>query len=326
MRYSPTIHKRYKWTEKQVELSIITVNYNGFKDTCQLIESIRKHIRSVRYEIIVVDNASVRNEAHMLQEQYSFIRVLRSEVNRGFAGGNNLGIPVAQGKYVFFLNNDTYVTDDHFRDLINALESHPNAAAVSPLIRYANDDSQPVQFAGFTPLTRYTLRNSGKGVGDVNIEKYMTSSQNPYLHGAAMLVKREALCNVGVLPEMYFLYFEELDWSESLVRSGYTLHYEPCCTIYHKESQSTGVNSPLKIFYMTRNRFLFAYRNRTVTERYICYLYLLCIVLPRDVFRHLAYFHFQHAKAAVRGVQAYFKLKKEQKEDKHDIQFSYYLP
>lgn len=326
MRYSPTTHRRYKWVEKKIELSIITVNYNGFKDTCQMIESIQKHIKSVKYEILVVDNASSRNEAYMLRKQYPFIRSIRSEINRGFAGGNNLAIPMAMGKYIFFLNNDTYVKDDHFRDLIDALESHPNAAAVSPLIRYAEEDEQAVQFAGFTPLTRYTLRNSGIGVGDSDVEKYRQPSQTPYLHGAAMLVKHEVLQKVCILPEVYFLYFEELDWSESFTRGGYTLHYEPCCTIYHKESRSTGINSPLKAFYMTRNRFLFAYRNRTVAERYICFFYLLFVVFPRDMLRYLACFRFKLIKATARGVYAYFKLNKEQKKDKNDIQFSYYLP
>lgn len=323
MRYSPTTRKKYKVPDYKVELSIVTVNYNGLNDTCEMIRSILENIKSVEYEIIVVDNGSRKNEATLLHKRFPFIRALRSEKNLGFAGGNNLALPVAAGRYIFFLNNDTYVTDDHFRELIDALESHPDAAAVSPLIRYAQEEGQPVQFAGFTPLSHYTLRNRGIGHGDLRVEKYLSPSKTPYLHGAAMLVKSEVVCYVCRLPEMYFLYFEELDWCESLLRIGYRFYYEPCCTVYHKESRSTGVDSPLKVFYMTRNRFLFAYRNRSTNSRCICFCYLLGLVVPRDIITHLRNKRYSQAKAVWRGVCAYFKLKKEQKTDKDDITFSY---
>lgn len=87
---------------EQIELSIITVNYNGMKDTEALIESLRDNL-SVSYELIVVDNGSKKDEAILLQEKYPFIKAIRSEKNLGFAGGNNLGISEASGSYLFFL-------------------------------------------------------------------------------------------------------------------------------------------------------------------------------------------------------------------------------
>ena len=77
-------------------LSLITVNYNGFEDTCQMIDSFYRTVKSVEYEIIVVDNCSLRNESNMLKKKYPFIRVISSTYNRGFAGGNNLGIKYAR--------------------------------------------------------------------------------------------------------------------------------------------------------------------------------------------------------------------------------------
>lgn len=118
-------------------ISFITICYNGLDDTCMLIESLRDTISSVSYEIIVVDNASRQDEASLIQERYPFVRTLRSEKNLGFSGGNNLGIQIAQGKYLFLINNDTYLTEDGLPALIERLESDPRIGAVSPKIRFA---------------------------------------------------------------------------------------------------------------------------------------------------------------------------------------------
>lgn len=142
------------------QVSFITVCYNGFKDTCELIESLQTHVHSVSYEIIVVDNASREDEAAKIKELYSDIVTLRSESNLGFSGGNNLGIRVAKGAYIFLINNDTYVESDGFHYLTERLESQKNIGAVSPKIRFAFPP-QNIQFAGFTPPVgnHYTQRN-----------------------------------------------------------------------------------------------------------------------------------------------------------------------
>ena len=93
----------------EYDISIITVNYNGLKDTCELIDSIPFDEYSL--EVIVVDNASNEDEASIIQTRYPKVKVTRSDKNLGFAGGNNLGIKKAKGKYLFFINNDTYFKD-----------------------------------------------------------------------------------------------------------------------------------------------------------------------------------------------------------------------
>ncbi len=91
----------------QPDISVITVNYNGYHDTCEFIDSWVNTVTSVPYEIIVVDNGSTANEGLLLQQKYPSVHVIRSEQNLGFAGGNNLGIKSAKGNYLFLLNNDT---------------------------------------------------------------------------------------------------------------------------------------------------------------------------------------------------------------------------
>lgn len=325
MRFEPKKKRTHKsWKPKLVDVSIITVNYNGFNDTCQMIESVYEHIHSVAYEIIVVDNASQSNEAVLLRKKYPFVHAIRSSANKGFAGGNNLGYTVAKGKYLFFLNNDTIIKEDKFRKLIDRLETDATVGGVCPMIRYADGD-EVIQYAGFTPLTRYTLRNQSIGNGEYLNERYLRAKEVPYMHGAAMLVKREAYEAVGKMPEVYFLYYEELDWSISLRKAGYKLWYDPCCMVYHKESRSTGIDSPLKVFYLTRNRFLFAYRNRTLGERLTCYFYLLACVAPRDYVRYVSQHRYDLASAVLRGVSSYFKLTNGQKVDGHEYKYSYYI-
>ena len=265
-------------------ISIITVNYNGYVDTCAMIDS----IISIKFdaEIIVIDNGSKENEASAISSRYPFVKTIRSERNLGFAGGNNLGIEVATGDYLFFLNNDTELKNDFkAQALIDRLESSSHICMVCPKIRFAWG-SCPIQFAGFTPLSRITMRNKCIGYNEEDRGQYNTAHPTPYAHGAAMMVKREIIEKVGLMPDCYFLYYEEMDWSMMIQRTGYEIWYEPACTIYHKESKSTGQNSPLKTYYITRNRLLFAKRNQPFRYRYLTYAYLMCIVAFRDLIKH----------------------------------------
>ena len=294
--------------QNECKLSIITINYNGLKDTCELIESLPLEEQSI--EVIVVDNASKENEAAIIANRYPQVKVIRSEKNLGFAGGNNLGIKAAQGKYLFFINNDVILkpqTSD-ISHLVNRLKTNDKIAMVCPKIRFAWGDN-PIQFAGYTPLSRYTMRNRSIGFGETDKGQYDIAHPTPYAHGAAMLVKREALEQVGLMPECYFLYYEELDWSMMFTRAGYDIWYEPACTIYHKESQSTGQNSSLKTYYLTRNRLLFVKRNIQGLRRYITYTYLLLIVAPRDICRYVLHRQFNLASATIKGIFN-FQLKK----------------
>ena len=287
--------------QNEYNLSIITINYNGLKDTCELIESLPLEDKSI--EVIVVDNASKEDEAAIIANSYPQVKVIRSEQNLGFAGGNNLGIKAAQGKYLFFINNDVILkpqTSD-IRHLISRLETDDKIGAVCPKIRFAWGD-KPIQFAGYTPLSRYTMRNRSIGFGEIDKGQYDTAHSTPYAHGAAMMVKREAIEKVGLMPECYFLYYEELDWSKMFARAGYTIWYEPACTIYHKESQATGQNSPLKTYYLTRNRLLFVKRNIKGLRRYITYTYLLLIVAPRDICKYILHRQFNLASATTKGI------------------------
>ena len=290
----------------EYDISIITINYNGCKDTCELIASLPLEDKSI--EVIVVDNASKEDEVTLIQKQYPQVKVIRSKENLGFAGGNNLGIQAAHGKYLFFLNNDTLlrckkedVRCKMFQPLIDRLESSPKIGMVSPKIRFSWG-TNPIQYAGYTPLSKITLRNTAIGCGEPDHGQYDTPHPTPYAHGAAMMVKREVIDKASLMPECYFLYYEELDWSMMIRRVGYDIWYEPAFTVYHKESQTTGQQSPLRTYYITRNRLLFVKRNNLCATRFLSYIYLIGIVACRDILKYTLQRRIDLAKAALRGI------------------------
>ena len=132
----------------KIEVSIITINFNGLEDTCTLIESIPFHDN---LEVIVVDNASNNQEAENIAQRYPQVKVIQSKHNLGFAGGNNLGMKAAQGKYIFLINNDTVFKDFSIQSLINRMETSPHIGIVCPKICFAWGN-HPIQFAGYMPF------------------------------------------------------------------------------------------------------------------------------------------------------------------------------
>ena len=288
------------------KISIITVNYNGLSDTCALIDSIPF---DETMEVIVVDNASKNDEGTIIQTRYPQVRVIQSSENLGFAGGNNLGIKASTGDYLFFINNDTELHPDdwNLQALVDRMDSSEHIGMVCPKIRFAWD-SYPIQFAGYTPLSPITLRNRSIGFGEEDRGQYNTAHPTPYAHGAAMMVKREAIEKAGMMPECFFLYYEELDWSMMITRAGYDIWYEPACTIYHKESQATGQDSPLKTYYLMRNRLLLAKRNIPLPTRMLSYTYLIVIVGTKDIIKNIFKGRSQQEKATLKGIFDFIKL------------------
>ena len=291
---------------KLPDVSIITVNYNGLWDTYEFIDSLQLHLK-INYELIVVDNGSFSDELNGMTCLYPGIISLRSRYNLGFSGGNNLGIKHSCGRYLLFLNNDTYITDNSISELISFMDSHPQVGGVSPKLKYS-DGRNIIQYAGSTALSNITIRNQVIGQGEYDKGQFDTACCTHFLHGAAMLVRREVIERVGLMPEIYFLYYEEIDWSSRIKENGYELWYIPQCTVYHKESRTVGKDSCIKVYYMSRNRLLYSLRNRKGIDRILSHLYLLYIVGGRDVLRYIIRGDFNLAIGVIRGHWSYFNL------------------
>lgn len=262
-------------------LSIIVVNFNGIKDTLELLASIEKFLDLDSVEVIVVDNGSLNTESIAIAKHYPWSKTIRSEVNLGFAGGNNLGVQASRGKYVMLLNNDTLLKDNSLMKLPDAFNADSTIGVVSPKILF-NNPAGYIQYAGYTSMSRITIRNKTIGLMQKDEGQFDTITDTSYAHGAAMVVSREVLENVGMMSEFFFLYYEEMDWCEQIRAKGYRIIYDPSAVIIHKEGMSVGKESPLKKFYMVRNRLLFAKRNRTGVIRYISIVYQILIAVPKE--------------------------------------------
>jgi GT2 family glycosyltransferase len=283
-------------------VSIITVNFNHSYVTDELLNSIRDKNSYVNIEIIVVDNGSADNPVPQWQIKYPEASFIRSEINLGFAGGNNLGLAAATGDYLFFVNNDTEFTEGLIDILVNTLNSHPSIGVISPKLLYY-DQPTMLQYAGYTPMNYITARNSCIGQFETDQGQYdQLVGPTGFAHGAAMMVTREAIEKAGPMAENFFLYYEELDWADRIRHNGFEVWVNMKATIFHKESVSVGKKSALKEYYMNRNRILFIRRNAPFVKAIFFYIYFLLVVTPRNVISYIKEKNYPFIKQLFRAI------------------------
>ena len=262
-----------------MEVSIITVDYNNPEVTLQLLASLEKLNLNQWVEVIVVDNGSKINGEATITSAYPWVKFIRSEKNLGFAGGNNLGIQKAQGDYLFFINNDTELREDIITPMVDRFQENPSIGMLCPEIRYF-DQPDVIQYTGFTKMNRVTGRNkcltevAGGSTG---------LFETAFPHGAAMMIPKKVVQQVGGMPENFFLYYEEHDWAEMIRRAGYQIMVLRDVRIFHKESMSVGKINALKMYFMTRNRLLFMRRNYGGTGLLFFWLFFFLVALPKNL-------------------------------------------
>lgn len=272
-------------------VSIITINYNSLHYTLALLNSIQK-VYGDEHELIVVDNGSQSNPEKEILSEFPNVKFIRSEKNLGFAGGNNLGMQHATRNYLFFVNNDTEFRQDIITSMVSTLRSKPSIGILCPMIHYFDLPSK-TQYAGFTKINPLTGRNelltsayAGEGLKDT-----------AYAHGAAMMVSRNVVEQCGAMSENYFLYYEEIDWSERIRRNGYSIAVDTTSILYHKESATVGKESELKRYLCTRNRILFLRKYNSITAMLLFWFYFLLIAVPVKIISFASNRNLHYAKA-----------------------------
>ncbi|MEQ1586921.1 MAG: glycosyltransferase family 2 protein [Cyclobacteriaceae bacterium] len=293
---------------EQPLVSIITVNFNGTKETKALLRSLI-NLSYPNVEIIIVDNASAKNPTNEFLEIYPAAKIILSKENLGFAGGNNLGIRNSKGDFLFFINNDTELTSNIIEVLVNTIKKLPDAGIVSPKFHYYFN-SGIIEYAGYHKMNFLTAKNRMVGNMEKDSGQYNQLKETNYAHGGAMMVARQIIDTVGPMPECYFLYYEEVDWCEQIKRKGYKIYYQPEALIYHKESMTTGKESPFKTYYLTRNRLLFMRRNASSIQLIIFTFFFSFFTIPKNVFSFLIQGKLKHLKAFVMGILWHLTSKK----------------
>lgn len=294
--------------KKKCDISFIVVNYNGAEHTRVLLSSFVLYLCDYDYEVIVVDNGSTYNEAAELEREFPQFIYIRSELNLGFSGGNNLAIRIASKEFIMLINNDAYLIDSSVIKLSAFLKERADVGAVSPKILFENPVGY-IQYAGFTEFSPVFLRNKAIGYMSPDIGQYNISSRVWSTHGAAMMVKKEVLNFSGLMPEIYFLYYEEFDWCNKIKEAGFEIWYNPECVVVHKEGSTTKGISSLKNYYLSRNRLLYAYRNLQGISKALSIIYQLLIVLPKEFIKLIIIGNFNKAISVLKGAWSFIRLK-----------------
>jgi len=243
------------------KVAIVIVNWNGWEDTIECLESIYK-IDYPDYEVIIVDNHSQDDSVKRIKEssEGKAFTIIENEENYGFAEGNNIGIRYAlkylNPKYILLLNNDTVVDEDFLKELVDAGENKAYIGILGPKI-YHYDRPNIIWSAGCKISWKFA-RGIQIGTGELDKGQYNDQKEVEYVSGSAFLIKTDVIDEIGLMDKNYFLYFEESDWTLRANQAGYKSLYVPSAKIWHKVSRSGGgISKPAGLYYITRNRWIF---------------------------------------------------------------------
>ncbi len=231
-----------------MRLSVIIVSWNVRQPLVACLQSLARHPPNDPPEVIVVDNASTDGTVAVVQRDFPRVSVLRNENNRGFAAANNQGIALARGEYLLLLNPDTIVHPCALETLCTFLDAHPDVGACGPRLLNEDGTTQPSarRFPSFrASLYRHTIlrhffvfrRHYRRWVmSGFSYDRQMDIDQ---LMGAALLLRRSAVDQVGPMDERFFMYYEEVDLCQRLRQAGWRVVFVPEATITHLGGESS---------------------------------------------------------------------------------------
>jgi GT2 family glycosyltransferase len=251
-------------------VSIIVI-FGGGGDMRELLPSLLE-LDYPNFEAVLVDNQllpgarAIFDEFHALHPDFP-VRYLEAGGNLGFSGGNNVGIRRVLAEntdYVLLLNDDTLVAPDFLSLLVDALERDPRAGIAGPKIYFAEHESDGSWRKGrriwFGGGAVDWLRTNPVHVrlDELDDDRAETAGETEFMTGCALLIRRAVIERIGLMPEEYFLYCEDLDWCLAARAEKWKILYVPRSHVWHKVSRSTGGGSPSYVYYNVRNRLMVA--------------------------------------------------------------------
>lgn len=245
----------------------LVLNHQHAEDTLRCLASLRQSTYRNQFPI-VIDNASQAAVRERLRGALPATVLLESEQNLGYAGGNNLGVTYAlerQADMVWILNPDTSVDADALEHLITTAERHPEAGILGSRVLYGASRPTTISSDG----GRIDWDSAG---GVTNIHDGVPESEVAgegshtvdYVTGSSMLIRREVFEDIGLLPEEYFLYFEETDFAVRARNAGWDARVDVRSRVHHYKRSFGQVPAPYYIYYYIRGRLLFAHRHGEV--------------------------------------------------------------
>lgn len=224
-----------------------------------------------RFEAFVVDNASNDGSAEMVSARFPWVRLIRSPTNGGFASGNNLAIPMALGRYILLLNPDTQLQPGTLYRMVEYMDAHPEAAIAGPKLVRADGSihlacrrsfpTLEVAFYRMVGLSRLFPRSRRFGRYNLTYLDPDVPTEVDSVTGAFMMVRREAIQQVGLLDERFFMYGEDLDWALRMKQRGWKVLYNPAVTVYHHHGTANRPRSATTVYHFYRSMLLFYFKH-----------------------------------------------------------------
>jgi len=263
-----------------LDISIIIVNYNTKNLLRNCLNSIYKTVQYFSYEITVVDNASNDESQVMVRAEFPQVYLIENGQNRGFGAANNQALAIMQGRYALLLNTDTMLKEKAVSELFSFMETHPDAAIACGQLLNA-DGSKQNSIASFPSI--WTLLFNIPVIEKLFPHRYPSKRydhKNPIEIdsgiGACLLVRKQAINEVGLFDERFFFFFEETDWALRMKTAGWKIYHVPSASIYHLQGQSIGRDITSRIeFYRSRYQFFRKWK------AYPCYLIISAIIYFR---------------------------------------------
>jgi GT2 family glycosyltransferase len=243
--------KRENRLLKEPRVSVVIVNWNGKHHLGECLDSLRSQTFK-DFEVILVDNGSEDGSREFVQEHFREVRLTALPQNCGYAGGNNVGIRAASGKYIALLNNDTKVDPAWLTNLMREAEANPSSVGMwaSKILSYNN----PGIIDNVGLLMYPDGLGRGKGRLEADAGQYDRPGEAFFPSGCAGLYRREMLDEIGLFDEAFFAYADDVDLGLRARLAGWQCVYVPSAKVYHKYSASSSAHSPFKAFLVERNR------------------------------------------------------------------------
>ena len=241
-----------------MQLSIIIINYNTYNLTCKCIASIKEKLLDVEYEIILVDNASVECDPNLFKQQFAEIKLVVSNTNTGFAGGNNLGISHASGKYILLLNSDTELINNAPKICLDHIIANKKAGIVTSQLIYPNGTIQfncrrfrTIGWELLEIFPFYKLLNKTKREA-LMLHRYFdhkSFTKCDWIWGTFMLFPKSIIEQLPhkKLSEDFFMYCEDVLWCWEVKQLGYEVHFLPQAKVMHVHKGSSQKDKLKKI-------------------------------------------------------------------------------
>jgi GT2 family glycosyltransferase len=245
-----------------IDLSIVIVSWNTRDVLLPAVASVFREVKEVSYEVLVVDNGSKDGSADAVEAEFPGANVIRIPRNLGFAGGNNVALRRAQGRYAVLLNSDTITRAGAFERMVRYMDEHPEVGACGPQL-LKPDGSKQNCFHNFPSLATELVNLS---LLKILFPRKYPSKRETYTEpievdavlGACMMVRREVIEKVGLMDERFFLFLEETDWCVRIREAGWKVVHIPDARITHLSGESSKKKRPAQTwieYYRSLYRF-----------------------------------------------------------------------